>query len=141
MQTFDRIMILGALGKTPELRYLPSGDALLNLSLAASNSWKPKDSDEWKTITRWYKVSVFGKQAEKLNETLAKGDCLYVEGRLQCDENGCPRIWIGKDDGKPHSSFEVKADIVRVTAKKSNGDKPAEHAEVPAAKQEEGEDY
>ena len=139
MQTFDRVVILGALGKDPELRFLPSGDPILTMSLAASNSWKSKDSDEWKTITRWYRVTVFGKQAERLNESLKKGDCAYVEGRLQCDENGGPRIWTDKE-GNSRASFEVKADVVRVTGKK-NG-KSEEHAETAAKPdQEDSGDY
>ncbi len=140
MQTWDKIIVLGVCGGDPSMRYAPSGDAVTAVSVAASSSWKPKDSDEWKTTTRWYKVTSWGKRAEWVNENFKKGDGIFFEGTLQCDENGGPRIWTDKE-GKSRASFEVKADVVKMTAKKSNGDKPAEHTEAPAAKQEEGEDY
>lgn len=119
MQTFDRIQVLGVCGRDPEMRYTPSGDPVTTLSVAASNSYKKKDSEDWVTQTRWYRVTIWGKQAEWVNENFAKSDGIYFEGRLQADENGNPRIWEGQD-GKAHSSFEVKADLVRMTGKSKN---------------------
>lgn len=136
MQSFDEITVLGALGRDPEMRYLPNGNPVTSFSIASSTSYKPKDSDEWKTTTRWFRVSIFGKGAEYVNEHAKKGDCVFVKGQLQCDENGSPRIWTGQD-GKPHSSFEITARTVKLTAKsEKNGNGHADESQESS-----GEDY
>ncbi len=135
----QKVMFTGHLGKDSDLRVTPNGKSVLSFSVASSRSWK--QDGEKKTETTWYKVTIWDKFAETMANYLSKGTKVLVEGRLQVDENGCPRTWIGKEDGKPHASFEVIAQNVELLSPKSNGDKPAEHAEVPAAKQEEGEDY
>lgn len=107
---FSTIILVGNLGKDPEMRFLPNGQAVTNLSVASSRRYT-KDSqvvDE----TTWYKVAVWGGQAESCNTYLKKGSKVLVEGRLVPDQDGNPRIWEGSD-GTPHASFEVNAGVVR----------------------------
>jgi single-strand DNA-binding protein len=83
MAGVNKAIILGNLGKDPEVRFLPSGGAVANLTLATSESWKDKQTGEDKEKTEWHKVVVFGKLAEIAGEYLKKGSKVYFEGQLQ----------------------------------------------------------
>lgn len=83
MAGVNKVIILGNLGKDPEVRFLPSGGAVANLTLATSESWKDKQTGEQKEKTEWHKVVVFGKLAEIAGEYLKKGSKAYFEGSLQ----------------------------------------------------------
>ena len=83
MAGVNKVIILGNLGKDPEVRFLPSGGAVANLTLATSESWKDKQTGEAKEKTEWHKVVVFGKLAEIAGEYLKKGSKVYFEGQLQ----------------------------------------------------------
>ena len=83
MAGVNKVIILGNLGKDPEVRFLPNGGAVANLTLATSESWKDKQTGEAKEKTEWHKVVVFGKLAEIAGEYLKKGSKVYFEGQLQ----------------------------------------------------------
>ncbi len=103
---FQTIIFIGNLGRDPEMRYTPSGQAVTSFSVAVSDGF----GDRKKTI--WFRVSAWEKLAETCSAYLKKGSKVLVEGRLTAAENGSPRIWT-RQDGTPASSFEVNAAIVR----------------------------
>ena len=79
----NKMILMGNLGQDPEVRYMPSGGAVANLSVATSETWKDKATGEQKEKTEWHKVSIFGKLAEIAGEYLRKGSTVYIEGQLQ----------------------------------------------------------
>ena len=112
---YERLIIVGNLGRDVELRYTPQGTAVANFTMAVSRRYNTADGQQ-KEETKWFRVSVFGKQAETVNEYLSKGSKVLVEGALVGDETGNPRIWTDKD-GKPRASFEIRASTVRFLSK------------------------
>lgn len=91
----NKVILVGALGGDPEVRYMPSGGAVANLSIATSESWRDKNTGEQKEKTEWHKVALFGKVAEVAGEYLRKGSHVYIEGQLKTrkwqDQNGQDR--------------------------------------------------
>jgi len=109
---FQRITIVGNLGRDPELRYMPNGTAVTSLSVATSNSYTNQQGEQVKETT-WFRVSVFGKQAEACSKYLTKGRPVLVEGRLRPDPaTGNPRTFT-RQDGTTGTSFEITATTVR----------------------------
>ena len=109
---FHTIIIVGNLGKDPEMRYTPSGQAVTSFSVATSRKYTSSNGEQVNE-TIWFRVSAWGKQAEVCNQYLKKGSKVLVEGRLTPDKNtGGPRIWQ-KQDGSSGASFEVTAGTVR----------------------------
>lgn len=78
-----KVILIGHLGQDPEIRYMPSGGAVANLTLATSESWRDKQTGEMKEKTEWHRVCIFGKLAEIAGEYLRKGSQVYIEGSLQ----------------------------------------------------------
>lgn len=104
---YSQTTIVGYVGKNPEMRFLPNGNPITTFSVATSYKYNDKE------ITTWYRVSVFGPQAESCNQYLKKGSPVLVVGELKPDpETGGPRVWTG-DDGKARANFEVTAQNVR----------------------------
>src|SRR5262249_39454219 len=101
MSSFNKIMIVGYLGRDPELRYTPQGTAVCNLSVATSEKRKNSMGDS-EDHTTWFRVSVWGRQAELANEYLAKGRQVFIEGRLRQEE-------YTDREGNRRSSLEVNA--------------------------------
>jgi single-strand DNA-binding protein len=95
MAGINKAIIVGRLGRDPEVRYTPSGVAVANFSVATSEEWKDKDSGEKKERTEWHRIVAFGKLGEICGEYLAKGKQVYIEGRIQTrdweDQNGVKR--------------------------------------------------
>ena len=108
---FHKVILVGNLGRDPEMRYTPSGQAVTNLSVATNRTYTDNAGNQVKQ-TVWFRVSVWGKQAEASHQYLRKGRQVLVEGRLNPDDNGNPRIWNAQD-GTPRASFEVTAETVR----------------------------
>lgn len=81
--TLNKVMIIGNLGKDPEMRYMPNGDAVANLTLATAESWKDKATGAAQEKTEWHRVVLFRRLAEIAGEYLKKGAKVYIEGRLQ----------------------------------------------------------
>ncbi len=79
----NKVIIVGNLGNDPETRYMPSGSAVTNLSVATNESWKDKQTGEQKDRTEWHKVAMFGRLAEIAAEYLRKGSQVYIEGKLR----------------------------------------------------------
>jgi single-strand DNA-binding protein len=103
----NKVILVGNLGKDPEVRYTSGGQAVANLRIATSRSWTDKQSGQRKEETEWHDVEVWGKQAEQCGEYLAKGRQVYVEGRLKTDK------WQDKQSGQERSKVKVVADAVR----------------------------
>lgn len=78
-----KVILIGHLGQDPEIRYMPSGGAVANITLATSESWRDKQSGEMREKTEWHRVVIFGKLAEVAGEYLKKGSQVYIEGSLQ----------------------------------------------------------
>jgi len=109
---YQKIIIVGNLGRDPEMRYTPDGKSVTTLSVAANRQWTNKDGSPVKE-TAWFRVSVWGRQAEACNQYLTKGSQVFIEGALRPDQQtGGPRIWTG-NDGQPRASFEIFAQTVR----------------------------
>ncbi|MBI6530455.1 single-stranded DNA-binding protein [Proteus vulgaris] len=91
----NKVLLIGHLGQDPEMRYLPNGDAVTNITLATSDSWKDRQSGETKERVEWHRVVIFGKLAEIAGEYMRKGSQVYIEGQLQTrkwqDQNGQDR--------------------------------------------------
>ncbi|MDE9443910.1 single-stranded DNA-binding protein, partial [Xenorhabdus bovienii] len=79
----NKVILIGRLGQDPEVRYLPNGGAIANITLATSEQWRDKQSGEMREKTEWHRVVIFGKLAEVAGEYLRKGSQVYIEGALQ----------------------------------------------------------
>ena len=99
----NKVILVGTCGHDPEVRYMPSGDAVCNLSLATSEQWTDKKTNEKKEKTEWHRVSLFGKVAEIAGEYLRKGSQVYIEGKLQTRE------W--EKDGIKRYTTEIVVDM------------------------------
>ena len=120
---FQTIILAGNLGRDPEMRYTPTGQAVTSFSVATNRQWTNNTGETVKE-TVWFRVSAWGKLAETCNQYLKKGSKVLVEGRLTADaETGGPRVWTAQD-GKQRASFEVNAQTVRFLS--SRTDSPGE---------------
>jgi single-strand DNA-binding protein len=106
MASVNKVILIGNLGRDPEVRYMPDGAAIANISLATTDTWKDK-SGEKQERTEWHRVAFFGKTAEIAGEYLRKGSQVYVEGRLQT------RKWQDKD-GQEKYTTEIVADRMQM---------------------------
>ena len=95
MASVNKVIIVGNLGRDPEIRYMPSGDAIANIAVATSYKSKDRQTGEQKELTEWHRISFFGRLAEIVGQYLKKGSSVYVEGRLQTrkytDKDGIER--------------------------------------------------
>jgi len=114
----NKVIIVGNLGSDPDTRYMPSGSAVTNLSIATSESWKDKQSGEQKERTEWHKIAMFGRLAEIAAEYLRKGSQVYIEGKLRT------RKWQDKE-GKDRWTTEIVADEMQMLGSRSGGGAPA----------------
>ena len=103
----NKVIVVGNLGNDPDTRYMPSGSAVTNISVATSESWKDKQSGEQKEKTEWHKVAMFGRLAEIAAEYLRKGSQVYIEGKLQT------RKWQDKD-GHDRYTTEIVANEMQM---------------------------
>ncbi len=131
---FHRVILLGNLGSDPVMRYTPNGTPVTNFNVATNERWVDQ-SGETQERTTWWRVTVWGKQAEICNEYLSKGRQVLVEGTLVADPNtGGPRIWTDQS-GNPRASFEVRARVVRFVG--GRGEAPGAVAGVELPENEE----
>jgi len=103
----NKVILVGNLGKDPETRYMPSGSAVTNLTLATSESWKDKQTGDQQERTEWHKIAMFGRLAEIAAEYLRKGSQVYIEGKLRT------RKWQDKE-GKDRWTTEIVADEMQM---------------------------
>jgi single-strand DNA-binding protein len=115
----NKVILVGNLGKDPEVRYTSGGQAVASLRIATSRSWTDKQSGQRKEETEWHDVEVWGKQAELCGEYLAKGRQVYVEGRLKTDK------WQDKQSGQERYRIKIVADSVRFLSSGGGGQRSA----------------
>ncbi|OAM52198.1 single-stranded DNA-binding protein [Methylovorus sp. MM2] len=113
MASVNKVILVGNLGRDPEIRYMPSGDALASFSIATTDNWKDKNGQKQER-TEWHRISMFGKLAEISGEYLKKGSSVYIEGRLQT------RKWQDKE-GNERQTTEVVADRMQMLGGRSGG--------------------
>ena len=95
---YHKVIVVGNLGRDPEMRYMPDGTAITSFSMATSRRWNDKSTGQPVEETMWFRVSVFGRQAEAVNQYLSKGRPVLVEGHLRADpQTGGPRLWTAQD--------------------------------------------
>lgn len=125
---FQRLILVGNLGKDPELRYAPNGNPVCNFPVAVNRRWTDA-TGQVKEEVAWFRIVVYGKQAEVCAQYLGKGRKVLVEGSLVVDmHTGGPRIYERKD-GSVGASFEVRATQVRFLDRKPDEGTPVERAE------------
>ncbi|VVE64829.1 Single-stranded DNA-binding protein [Pandoraea captiosa] len=107
MASVNKVILVGNLGADPEVRYMPSGDAVANIRLATTDRYKDKQSGEFKEMTEWHRVSFFGRLAEIVNEYLKKGSSVYIEGRIRTRK-------YQAQDGTDRYSTEIVADQMQM---------------------------
>ncbi|MGS0896737.1 single-stranded DNA-binding protein [Burkholderia stagnalis] len=112
MASVNKVILVGNLGADPEVRYLPSGDAVANIRLATTDRYKDKASGDFKEMTEWHRVAFFGRLAEIVSEYLKKGSSVYIEGRIRT------RKWQGQD-GQDRYSTEIVADQMQMLGGRS----------------------
>lgn len=113
MASVNKVILIGNLGADPETRYLPSGDAVTNIRIATTDTWKDK-SGEKQEHTEWHRIAFFGKLAEIAGEYLKKGSPVYVEGRIRT------RKWQDKE-GQDRYSTEIVADRMQLLGGRGSG--------------------
>lgn len=114
MASVNKVTIIGNLGKDPELKFMPNGDAVCNFSVATTDTWKDK-AGEKQERTEWHNIVMYRKVAEIAGEYLKQGSSVYLEGRLQT------RKWQTKE-GQDRYTTEVVADSMQMLGKKSEGE-------------------
>ncbi len=114
-RSVNRVTLLGHLGKDPELKYTPSGQAVTKFSMATSERWKDKNG-EWQDRTEWHNIVLWAKMAETANQYLTKGSQVFIEGRLQT------RSWDDKD-GKKHYMTEIVAQDMVLLGGRGGGER------------------
>ncbi len=127
---YQNVIIVGRLGRDPEMRYTPSGDPVTTFSVATDRAWNDK-SGQLQRETTWFRVSIFGKSAESANQYLSKGKMVLVEGRLVVDpKTGGPRLYQ-RQDGTVGASFELIANTVRFLSPRGESESGTTGAEMP----------
>jgi single-strand DNA-binding protein len=120
---YQTIIIAGNVGRDPEMRYTPSGQAVTSFSVATNRQYTNNNGETIKE-TIWYRISAWGKTGEICNQYLKKGSKVLVEGRLTADPaTGGPRVWTAQD-GSTRASFEVYAQTVRFLSSRSEAAEP-----------------
>lgn len=125
MAGVNKVILIGRLGRDPEMRYLPNGDAVCNMAMATSETWKDKATGEKKEATEWHRVVLFGKTAEIAGEYLQKGSEAYIEGKLQT------RKWTDQG-GVERYTTEIRAERLQLLGGRSGGDSGGGRSEQPA---------
>jgi len=131
MSGINKAIIIGNLGKDPEIRYMQDGKACANFSIATSESWKDKTTGEKKEKTEWHNISMFGRLAEIAGEYLKKGSKVYIEGKLQT------RKWQDKDGNDRYTTEVVARELQMLDGRGSGSPAPAQQQATPAQQQAE----
>ena len=123
MAGVNKVIIIGRLGNDPEVRTMPNGEAVANISVATSESWIDKNTGEKREITEWHRIVFYRRQAEVVGQYLKKGSQIYTEGRLRTrkwqDQNGIERY-----------TTEIQGDVMQMLGSKNDGEQhyPAQNA-------------
>jgi single-strand DNA-binding protein len=129
MASVNKVILVGNLGKDPEVRYMPNGDAVTNITIATTDTWKDKTSGEKKEATEWHRVVFFRKLAEIAGQYLKKGAQVYIEGSLKT------RKWQGQD-GQDRYTTEIVADSMQMLGRKEGSGPPPVGSATPPAQSE-----
>jgi single-strand DNA-binding protein len=115
MASLNKVLLIGNLGKDPETRFMPNGNAVCNFSIATTESWKDKQSGQKQEKTEWHNISMYGRLAEIAGQYLKKGSSVYIEGRLQT------RKWQDKQTGADRYTTEIIADEMKMLGGRGDG--------------------
>lgn len=116
MASVNKVILIGNLGRDPEVRYTPNGAAICNVSIATTRSWKSKESGERVEETEWHRVVFYDRLAEIAGEYLKKGGSVYVEGRLKT------RKWTDKDGVEKYTTEVIATDMTLLGSRREGGD-------------------
>ena len=125
----NKVILIGNLGGDPELKNLPSGSAVVNFSVATSESWKDKQTGAQQEKTEWHRIVMYNRLAEVAGEYLKKGSKVYLEGKLQT------RQWQG-EDGADRYTTEIVANQMQMLDSRPSADQGAAHAQPQSAPQQ-----
>ena len=114
MASVNKVILVGNLGRDPEMRYMSCGDAVCNITIATSESWNDKNTGEKREITEWHKVVFYRKLAEIAGQYLKKGSSVYIEGRIKT------RKWTDKD-GVERYTTEIRCDDMKMLGGRPQG--------------------
>ena len=117
MASLNKVILIGNLGADPENRFAPSGDAICNIRLATTETWRDKSTGERREATEWHRVAFFGKLAEIAGQYLRKGSQVYIEGSLRT------RKWQDQS-GQDRYTTEIRADEMKMLGRREGGDAP-----------------
>ena len=120
----NKVIVLGNLGADPDARYMPNGNAVTNISVATTDSWKDKESGERQEKTEWHRVVFFGRLAEIASEYLKKGSQVYVEGRIQT------RKWEDKE-GNDRWTTEIVANDMQMLGERISSSSNSDNFSAP----------
>jgi len=115
MASLNKVLLIGNLGRDPETRFMPNGNAVCNFSIATTESWKDKQSGQKQEKTEWHNISMYGRLAEIAGQYLKKGSSVYIEGRLQT------RKWQDKQTGADRYTTEIIADEMKMLGGRGDG--------------------
>jgi len=115
MASVNKVILIGNLGRDPEVRYAPSGSAICNVTIATSRQWKNKDSGERQEETEWHRVVFYDRLAEIAGEYLKKGKSVYVEGRLKT------RKWTDKDGVEKYTTEIIAQEMTMLGGREGGG--------------------
>ncbi|CAG9180297.1 Single-stranded DNA-binding protein [Cupriavidus laharis] len=132
MASVNKVILVGNLGADPEVRYMPSGDAVANLRLATTDRYKDKQSGEMKEATEWHRISMFGKLAEIAGQYLKKGASVYIEGRIRT------RKWQDQS-GQDKYSTEIVADQMQMLGGRQGGANDGDSYSQQPSRQQQGQ--
>lgn len=128
-RSLNKVMIIGRVGRDPEMKFTPGGEAVANFSVATSRSWLDQSTNERREVTEWHNIVAWRRLAETCKEFLTKGRLVYIEGRLET------RSWDDRETGKKMYRTEVIADEMNILDPRTDGARP-----VPDGDEFDGED-
>ncbi|PJG82899.1 single-stranded DNA-binding protein [Caviibacterium pharyngocola] len=137
MAGVNKVIIVGNLGNDPEIRTMPNGEAVANISVATSESWLDKNTNERREVTEWHRIVFYRRQAEIVGEYLRKGSKVYVEGRLRT------RKWQDQN-GQDRYTTEIQGDVLQMLdsrAERSQGGYAPQPSAAPNAAPQYGQSY
>ena len=129
MSSINQATVVGHLGRDPEIRYLPSGEAVANFSVATTEKWKDKATGEPREEVEWHRISVFGRLAEIVGEYLKKGTLVYVQGKLKT------RKYTDKD-GVDRYATEIRAETMKMLGGRQDGERSAPQRQAAPQRQQ-----
>lgn len=134
MRGINKVILVGNLGRDPEVRYLPSGGAVANITVATSEAWKDKNTGAMQEQTEWHRIVFYGRLAEIAGEYLRKGSKVYLEGSLHT------RKWQDKTTGQDRYSTEIKANTMQMLDGKGGSSSGPDDSGMPSYNDYEGGD-